>query len=67
MQALILVIISTVLTMLGGHIPARMAAKKDAAIALRSEQIYKDFNIEILIFFALNLPRKSYELILIFY
>ena len=37
MQALILVIISTVLTMLGGHIPARMAAKKDAAIALRSE------------------------------
>lgn len=37
MQALILVIISTILTMLGGHIPARMAAKKDAAIALRSE------------------------------
>ena len=37
MQALILVIISTGLTMLGGHIPARMAAKKDAAIALRSE------------------------------
>ena len=37
MQALILVLISTVLTMLGGHIPARMAAKKDAAIALRSE------------------------------
>ncbi len=37
MQALILVIISTTLTMLGGHIPARMAAKKDAAIALRSE------------------------------
>lgn len=36
-QALILVIISTILTMLGGHIPARMAAKKDAAIALRSE------------------------------
>lgn len=36
-QALILVIISTVLTLIGGHIPARMAAKKDAAIALRSE------------------------------
>ena len=36
-HALILVIISTVLTMLGGHLPARMAAKKDAAIALRSE------------------------------
>ena len=36
-QALILVVISTILTMLGGHIPARMAAKKDAAIALRSE------------------------------
>lgn len=35
--ALILIIISTVLTLLGGHIPARMAAKKDAAIALRSE------------------------------
>lgn len=37
MQAIILVIISTVLTMLGGHLPAKMAAKKDAAIALRSE------------------------------
>ncbi|KRO09352.1 peptide ABC transporter ATPase [Paucilactobacillus hokkaidonensis] len=37
MQAVILVIISTVLTLLGGHIPARMAAKKDAAIALRAE------------------------------
>lgn len=36
-HALILVVISTVLTMLGGHIPARMAAKKDAAIALRAE------------------------------
>ncbi|WP_125982555.1 ABC transporter ATP-binding protein/permease [Loigolactobacillus iwatensis] len=36
-QAIVLVIISTVLTMLGGHIPARMAAKKDAAIALRAE------------------------------
>lgn len=37
MHALILIIISTVLTLLGGHLPARMAAKKDAAIALRSE------------------------------
>ena len=37
MAALILIIVSTVLTLLGGHIPARMAAKKDAAIALRSE------------------------------
>ena len=36
-QAVILVIVSTVLTMLGGHIPARMAAKKDAAIALRAD------------------------------
>lgn len=36
-HAVILVIVSTVLTMLGGHIPARMAAKKDAAIALRAE------------------------------
>ncbi len=36
-HALILVGISTVLTILGGHIPARMAAKKDAVEALRSE------------------------------
>ncbi|KRM23635.1 ABC transporter ATP-binding protein/permease [Latilactobacillus graminis] len=36
-HAIVLVIISTVLTILGGHIPAKMAAKKDAAIALRSE------------------------------
>lgn len=35
--AITLVIISTVLTMLGGHLPARMAAKKDAVEALRSE------------------------------
>lgn len=35
--AIILIIISTVLTLIGGHLPARMAAKKDAAIALRSE------------------------------
>ena len=36
-HAIVLIIVSTVLTILGGHMPARMAAKKDAAIALRSE------------------------------
>lgn len=36
-HALLLIIISTVLTVLGGHVPARMGSKKDAAIALRSE------------------------------
>lgn len=36
-HAIVLIIISTVLTVIGGHIPARMAAKKDAATALRSE------------------------------
>ncbi|NLP35553.1 MAG: ABC transporter ATP-binding protein/permease [Clostridiales bacterium] len=36
-HALLLVIISTILTVLGGHIPARMAAKKDAVEALRSD------------------------------
>lgn len=36
-HALILIAISTVLTMLGGHIPAKMASKKDAVEALRSE------------------------------
>lgn len=36
-DALLLFLISTALTMLGGHIPARMAAKKDAAAALRTE------------------------------
>lgn len=36
-HALILVAVSTILTILGGHIPARMAAKKDAVEALRSE------------------------------
>lgn len=36
-HAVLLLIISTVLTVLGGHIPARMAAKKDAAEALRAE------------------------------
>lgn len=37
LHALALVVVSTVLTVLGGHIPARMAAKKDAVEALRSE------------------------------
>ncbi|MDF2538897.1 MAG: hypothetical protein K0S76_1918 [Herbinix sp.] len=36
-HAVTLIIISTILTMIGGHIPARMAAKKDAVEALRSE------------------------------
>lgn len=36
-HAVLLVIISTVLTVLGGHLPARMASKKDAVEALRSE------------------------------
>lgn len=37
LHAIILIIISTILTMIGGHLPARIAARKDAAIALRSE------------------------------
>lgn len=36
-HAVILIVISTVLTMLGGHLPARMAANKDAVEALRDE------------------------------
>ncbi|MFC6290394.1 ABC transporter ATP-binding protein/permease [Levilactobacillus angrenensis] len=36
-HGIVLIVISTILTMLGGHVPARMAAKKDAATALRSE------------------------------
>lgn len=36
-HALTLVVISTLLTVLGGHIPAKMASKKDAVEALRSE------------------------------
>ncbi|MEG2071592.1 MAG: ATP-binding cassette domain-containing protein [Oscillospiraceae bacterium] len=36
LHAVLLVVISTVLTMLGGHIPARMASRKDAVEALRS-------------------------------
>lgn len=36
-HAVILVAVSTLLTVLGGHIPAKMASKKDAVEALRSE------------------------------
>jgi len=36
-HAIFLVLLSTALTMLGGHIPARIASKKDAVEALRSE------------------------------
>ena len=36
-HAVLLVVISTTLTVLGGNIPARMASKKDAVVALRSE------------------------------
>lgn len=36
-HALILIIISTALTLLGGSIPARIASKKDPVIALRTE------------------------------
>lgn len=36
-HAINLIIISTVLTVLGGHIPAKMASNKDAVEALRSE------------------------------
>ncbi len=36
-HAVFLVVLSTILTMLGGHVPARMAAKKDPVEALRSE------------------------------
>ena len=37
LQGLGLVAVSTLLTVLGGHIPAKMASKKDAVEALRSE------------------------------
>ena len=37
MHALMLIVVSTILTVIGGHIPARIAAKKDAAIALRAD------------------------------
>jgi len=36
-HAVFLVILSTILTMLGGHIPAKMASRKNAVEALRSE------------------------------
>ncbi|MBQ8435833.1 MAG: sulfate ABC transporter ATP-binding protein, partial [Oscillospiraceae bacterium] len=36
-HSVILIVISTVLTMLGGFIPARMASKRNAVDALRSE------------------------------
>lgn len=36
-HTVILVAISTLLTILGGHVPAKMASKKDAVEALRSE------------------------------
>ena len=36
-HAVILVAISTLLTVLGGHVPAKMASRKDAVEALRSE------------------------------
>ncbi|MDE6476220.1 MAG: ATP-binding cassette domain-containing protein [Erysipelotrichaceae bacterium] len=35
-HAIILIVISTLLTMLGGHIPAKIASKKDTVEALRS-------------------------------
>jgi putative ABC transport system permease protein len=37
LHAILLVILSVTLTMLGGFIPAKMAAKKDPVVALRSE------------------------------
>ena len=36
-HAILLVVVSTVLTILGGHIPARMASKKDPVVALSSD------------------------------
>ena len=37
MHAVILIIVSTILTLIGGAIPAKMASKKDPVIALRTE------------------------------
>ena len=37
LHAVILIIISTTLTLIGGAIPAKMASKKDPVIALRTE------------------------------
>ncbi|MDT2829803.1 ABC transporter ATP-binding protein/permease [Vagococcus carniphilus] len=36
-HGIVLILVSTVLTMIGGHVPAKIAAKKDAAIALRAD------------------------------
>ncbi|NLO49473.1 MAG: ATP-binding cassette domain-containing protein [Clostridiales bacterium] len=36
-HAVLLIIISTVLTVLGGYIPAKMASRKEAVVALRTE------------------------------
>lgn len=36
-HVVILVVVSTILTVLGGHIPAKMASKKDAVEALRTD------------------------------
>ncbi|WP_310602779.1 ABC transporter ATP-binding protein/permease [Anaerosporobacter sp.] len=36
-HAIMLVVVSTILTVIGGHVPAKMASKKDAVEALRSE------------------------------
>jgi ABC-type antimicrobial peptide transport system permease subunit len=36
-HAIILILISLILTLIGGAIPAKMASKKDPVIALRSE------------------------------
>ena len=36
-HAIILVLISTIITMIGGYVPAKIAAKKDAVDALRTE------------------------------
>ncbi len=36
-HAIILVIINVILTIIGGYIPARMASKRDAVVALRTE------------------------------
>ena len=37
LHALLLIVISTTLTLIGGAIPANMASKKDPVIALRTE------------------------------
>ena len=48
--AIILVILSVILTFIGGFIPARKAAKKDPVAALRSEWFYRFIYIMIFIF-----------------